>query len=71
MGLGERRYQATKDAFNAAGYKWASKKERWYFAGVPLAEFASEFAGISSVQPVSAMLAFRDAHVDESAADTV
>lgn len=24
-----------KDQIKAAGYKWASKKEKWYFAGVP------------------------------------
>lgn len=24
-----------RDTFKAAGYRWAPKKERWYFAGVP------------------------------------
>ena len=24
-----------KDQIKAAGYRWASKKEKWYFAGVP------------------------------------
>ena len=24
-----------KEALKAAGYKWASKKKKWYFAGVP------------------------------------
>lgn len=28
-----------KDALKAAGYKWAIKKVKWYFAGVPAGGF--------------------------------
>lgn len=27
--------KANKDALKAAGYQWASKKEKWYYAGIP------------------------------------